>query len=379
MSHDSYVEDELRPLRDEIDAIDRELVDLLARRLDRVGEVGRIKGRLGLPIYAPERERSLIDRRRAEAEKRGVSPDLVEDILRRAIRESYTNEDDAGYKCLRTDLGPIVVIGGYGRLGRLFVGLFERSGYEVRCIGEDDWGHAEDILQGAGLVLVTVPIQVTESVIQKLSGLPSHCVLADLTSVKTVPMEAMLKVHQGPVVGLHPMFGPDVPSLAKQVVAYCEGRRPAEYQWLLDQIQIWGAKVHPIHPMEHDEGMALIQALRHFTSFAYGVHLEEENPELDALIALSSPIYRLELAMVGRLFAQDPQLYADIILASPRNLAMIQRFHQRMAEAIAILERGDKPAFVTAFARVREWFGDYAPRFLEESRSLLKKANDSRT
>lgn len=51
--------------------------------------------------------------------------------------------------------------------------------------------------------------------------------------------------------------------------------------------------------------MTLIQALRHFTSFAYGLHLSRENPNIDKLLKLSSPIYRLELAMVGRLFGQD--------------------------------------------------------------------------
>lgn len=50
--------------------------------------------------------------------------------------------------------------------------------------------------------------------------------------------------------------------------------------------------------------MAFIQALRHFATFAYGLHLAEENVRLEQLLALSSPIYRLELAMVGRLFAQ---------------------------------------------------------------------------
>lgn len=50
--------------------------------------------------------------------------------------------------------------------------------------------------------------------------------------------------------------------------------------------------------------MAFIRALRHFATFAYGLHLAEENVQLEQLLALSSPIYRLELAMVGRLFAR---------------------------------------------------------------------------
>ncbi len=56
------------------------------------------------------------------------------------------------------------------------------------------------------------------------------------------------------------------------------------------------------------------------------------------LLALSSPIYRLELAMVGRLFAQDPQLYADIIMSSERNLALIKRYYKRFGEAIELLD-----------------------------------------
>lgn len=123
--------------------------------------------------------------------------------------------------------------------------------------------------------------------------------------------------------------------------------------------------------------MTLIQALRHFTSFAYGVHLAEEDPKLEQLMSLSSPIYRLELAMVGRLFAQDAQLYADIIMSSPQNIDMIKRFHQRFGEAIEMLDNQDKETFKQAFGRVENWFGDYAQHFLVESQGLLRQANDS--
>ncbi|MCV6038660.1 prephenate dehydrogenase/arogenate dehydrogenase family protein, partial [Escherichia coli] len=82
------------------------------------------------------------------------------------------------------------------------------------------WDHADEILDNAGLVVVTVPIHLTEGVIEKLGNLPQDCILCDLTSIKSKPLQAMLNVHDGPVVGLHPMFGPDVPSLAKQVIVY---------------------------------------------------------------------------------------------------------------------------------------------------------------
>ncbi|KJY72414.1 bifunctional chorismate mutase/prephenate dehydrogenase [Vibrio nigripulchritudo] len=368
---------ELNELRDQIDQVDKQMVDLLAQRLALVEKVGEVKSEHGLPIYVPEREAAMLASRREEAEKQGVPPQLIEDILRRTMRESYTSEKDSGFKCLNPDLGAVVIVGGHGQLGGLFGRMFRLSGYNVKVLGSQDWERADEILDGAGLVVVTVPIHLTESVIAKLGNLPENCILCDLTSIKAKPLAAMMETHQGPVVGLHPMFGPDVPSLAKQVVVFCDGRGEDSYHWLLKQIEIWGASLCKCEAQEHDHGMTLIQALRHFTSFAYGLHLSGENPNIDNLLQLSSPIYRLELAMVGRLFAQDPNLYADIILSSEDNIEMIKRFHQSFGSALEMLEKADKTAFVESFEKVGDWFGDYSQQFMEESQKLLKQANDA--
>lgn len=369
---------ELTALRDQIDEVDKALLALLARRLELVAEVGEVKSQYGLPIYVPEREASMLSSRRQEAEKLGVPPDLIEDVLRRVMRESYFSENDKGFKTLYPQLRPVVIVGGGGQMGRLFNKMLTLSGYQVRTLEQDDWDNAEALVADAGMVIVSVPIHITETIIARLPALPDDCILVDLASVKAGPLQAMLAAHRGPVVGLHPMFGPDSGSLAKQVVVYCDGRQPEAYQWFLEQMQVWGARLHRISAVEHDQNMAFIQALRHFATFAYGLHLAEENVQLEQLLALSSPIYRLELAMVGRLFAQDPQLYADIIMSSQNNLALIKRYYKRFGEAISLLEQGDKQAFIDSFRRVEHWFGDYAQRFQSESRTLLRQANDSR-
>ncbi|MFA0627117.1 bifunctional chorismate mutase/prephenate dehydrogenase [Vibrio sp. 10N.222.49.A3] len=368
---------ELNELRDQIDAVDKQMLDLLAQRLALVEKVGEVKSEHGLPIYVPEREAAMLASRRQEAEKIGVPPQLIEDILRRTMRESYASEKDSGFKCLNPDLRSVVIVGGNGQLGGLFGRMFKLSGYEVKILGSQDWDKADEILDNAGLVVVTVPIHLTEGVIAKLGNLPSDCILCDLTSIKSKPLQAMMNMHQGPVVGLHPMFGPDVPSLAKQVIVYSDGRGSESYQWLLNQFGIWGASLCQMDAAEHDHGMTLIQALRHFTSFAYGLHLSKENPNIDQLLKLSSPIYRLEIAMVGRLFAQDPNLYGDIILSSDENIEMIRRFHSRFGEALEILDGKDKAKFVDSFNQVSDWFGDYSQQFLQESQNLLKQAHDS--
>lgn len=368
---------ELNELRDQIDAVDKQMVELLARRLALVEKVGEVKSQHGLPIYAPDREAAMLASRREEAERKGVPPQLIEDILRRTMRESYASEKDSGFKCLNPELRSVVIIGGHGQLGCLFARMFKLSGYQVKVLGSKDWDRADEMLSDAGMVVVTVPIHLTLGVIEKLSNLPSDCILCDLTSVKSKPLKAMLAAHQGPVVGLHPMFGPDVPSLAKQVIVYCDGRGEEHYQWLLKQFSIWGASLCQIDAAEHDHGMTLIQALRHFTSFAYGLHLSKVNPNLAQLLQLSSPIYRLELAMVGRLFGQDPNLYGDIILSSEENITMIEDFYRNFGEAVKLITDRDKQGFITNFDKVSQWFGDYSQQFMLESQNLLKQANDS--
>jgi len=50
----------LDDIRKTIDAIDSQLLDLLSQRADAVHEVGEIKKKEGLQIYAPEREDALL-------------------------------------------------------------------------------------------------------------------------------------------------------------------------------------------------------------------------------------------------------------------------------------------------------------------------------
>ncbi|QIR16223.1 bifunctional chorismate mutase/prephenate dehydrogenase [Shewanella aestuarii] len=368
---------DLEKLRDLIDGVDQQLLLLLRKRLDLVAQVGAVKHAAGVPIYAPQREAMMLAKRRDEAEKMNVSPQLIEDVLRRLMRESYLNEKDVGFKQIKHDLGHVVVVGGEGQLGQLFTQMLSLSGYEVKSLDKGDWHQADSLFDGAGMVLVTVPINVTCDVIREhLTNLPEDCILADLTSIKEQPVKAMLNAHKGPVVGLHPMFGPDVGSLAKQVVVVCHGRQPQAYQWLLEQIAIWGARIVEAEPERHDKAMQLVQAMRHFSSFVYGMNLCKEEADIDSLLQFSSPIYRLELAMVGRLFAQDPELYADIIFAQQGSQDVISDYLDNYRDALSMLKEGNRNAFVEEFKRVAKWFGDFAPQFQHESRAMLQSVND---
>lgn len=361
--------------RTEIDELDTQLVELLAARQQVTQKIGSLKRANSLPIYVPEREASLIAKRRTQAIQAGVSGDLVEDVLRRAMRDSYYSQH-ANYAKTNPGINKVVVIGGKGALGKVLVGLFESSDYSVTVVEKEDWAQRATLLHDADVVILAVPINQTLRIISELPQLPAQCILADVTSIKQAPLAAMLNQHQGPVVGLHPMFGPDAPGMIKQVVVVCDGRDASSYAWFIEQMVVWGAQIHQTEAKVHDKAMAFIQVMRHFNTFVYGQHLQQENPNLTELIAFSSPIYRLELAMVGRLFAQAPSLYADIIFNDSDNIALLERFHQRFGDAIALLKSQDKQAFIACFKEVENWFGHYAAQCLVDSKQMLLKADD---
>ncbi len=53
---------ELQKLRDTLDGIDNEILELLNKRMETVHKVGLVKAQSGGAIYRPEREKSIIDR-----------------------------------------------------------------------------------------------------------------------------------------------------------------------------------------------------------------------------------------------------------------------------------------------------------------------------
>ncbi len=59
-SNEPIDQEVLADLRDKIDTVDRQLIDLINRRAELVVEVGKLKRGKGIPIYAPHREAAVL-------------------------------------------------------------------------------------------------------------------------------------------------------------------------------------------------------------------------------------------------------------------------------------------------------------------------------
>ena len=261
----------------------------------------------------------------------------------------------------------VTVIGGHGQMGRFFVEQLSSSGHHVDVLGRDGWDNASQLLGRADLVIVSVPIEQTVPIIQKAARyLTASTILADVTSIKTPIVQAMLDCHPGPVLGLHPMFGPGISSFLAQNVVVCPGRQQQASQWFIDFVASKGGKLIKCTPEEHDRMMVIVQAIRHFSTFGLGAFLAKEEVELSRTLEFATPPYRMQLGLVGRLFAGDASLYLNMMLSEerPQVISRLAATYSRLAE---LVEKGDRAALIEEFEAACSFFGQETCRALEES------------
>jgi chorismate mutase-like protein len=91
-------EDPLQDLRERIDKLDLQLLDLLSERARIVLEIGAIKSRNGLPVYAPAREEILL-RKLEEHNKGPLPPRSIRAIYREIISASLALEKELTILC----------------------------------------------------------------------------------------------------------------------------------------------------------------------------------------------------------------------------------------------------------------------------------------
>ncbi|MCW4006870.1 MAG: chorismate mutase [Candidatus Bathyarchaeota archaeon] len=76
---------DLKQLRIRIDAVDKQLLDLLCERVKICRDIGCVKKEQGIPVRDAERERNVYLRIREQAEVLGLDPMRVEAMYREIV------------------------------------------------------------------------------------------------------------------------------------------------------------------------------------------------------------------------------------------------------------------------------------------------------
>lgn len=273
----------------------------------------------------------------------------------------------------------IAVIGGTKGMGLWFAERLILRGHNVQVSDENTELTPLEAVLWADVIILAVPVGVTEEVIKQIAPhIRPKSAIIDITSLKSFPMNAMLSYtsEHVEVIGLHPMFGVSVPSFFKQIVVVCSGRGSYWKNWIESILNSEGAIIRHSTPEHHDKMMAIIQVLRHFVGIAMGKCMEILDVDIKETLSFTSPLYRLELAMLGRLFSQNPGLYADIGIYNPWAPQVVASF-LHAASAVAGLVLGqDREAFIEQFEKTAQYFGDFKEFAMEESDYLISKLSE---
>jgi len=266
----------------------------------------------------------------------------------------------------------IGIIGGTGNMGRWFKDFFSRAGHSVLVAGRKTPVSPLDTAKKSDVVILSVPIEAALAYAEEIGPILSQDqLLMDLCSLKETILKSMLRFTQAQVVGTHPLFGPFTDSIKGQNVIVCPGRGTGWLKWLEDELRGKEAVVTRMDPVIHDRNMAVVQGLTHLLTVCMARTLQKMNMLPDELMSCSTPVFRLKINLIGRLFSQDPGLYASLIGANRHVEDVLATFMSAMDEAKESLLSGQEGGAVAFLNDIRGFLGDFCQDGLDESNKTL--------
>ena len=306
---------ELNDLRESLSDIDRQLVELIARRQEIVATIGKHKQSSGRATRDYQREKDVLDMARIQAEDLNVDPDLAEDVMRTLIRSSLASQEkDRVVAEGKGDGRSALVIGGVGKMGGWFVDFFNSQGFATTVADaaiEDGPAMFSD-WKAAGvdydIIVVATPLPVSGSILTELAGLSPAGLVFDIGSLKT-PLKAGLGALADAgckVASLHPMYGPDTELLSGRHLIFVDAGSAEATQ---EAKELFAATMVDQLDMgldEHDRLISYVLGLSHALNIAFFTALRESGEAAPQLARLSSTTFDAQLLVSAARPALQP-------------------------------------------------------------------------
>ena len=217
------------------------------------------------------------------------------------------------------------VIGSRGRMGAMLMERLEAAG---RTAHGADLPLTPDVLAaacaGADVALLCVPAAVLGDVAYLVAPhLGAGAVLADIASVKMLPMRAMRKAYAGPVVGTHPLFGPKPrPGYNAVCVTPAGETDEAAVRAVEEVFESMGCATFRSTPEVHDRAMAVVQGLNFITSVAYFAMLSQR----DDVLPFLTPSLQRRTEAARSMLTSDAALFTGIFEANPMSQDVVREY-----------------------------------------------------
>jgi prephenate dehydrogenase len=266
----------------------------------------------------------------------------------------------------------IGIIGGTGSMGQWFGKFFSGAGHTVLVSGRKTETTYTDIIKECDAVILSVPLDAAIEVSGQIGPLlRKNQLLMDLCSLKEAVVKNMLDKTEADVIGTHPLFGPFMDSIKGQNVIMCPGRGEQWLKWLENEFVSKGAFVTVMNPSVHDRHMAIVQGLTHFLAICMGRTLQKMNMNNSTALSCSTPVFKINYDLIGRLFAQDIGLYQNLISRNIHFGNVLDLFLSSVDEGKNSLFSGQDEKGLLFLENVRDYFKDSCLISLKESNKII--------
>jgi chorismate mutase/prephenate dehydrogenase len=358
----------LEDLRQRLNAIDRELLALVAERKAVSTEVARAKRATGHPTRDYEREREVILGVRATAAELGVSPELAEQLLRLLIRSSLTTQEQATVAAQSAGSGQrALIIGGGGKMGRWFASFLSSQGFTVEvadpagapagALHVEDWRRTD--LKHDYVILAT-PLGITDAILRDLALRRPPGIIFDVGSLKS-PLRAgllALKSHGCKVTSIHPMFGPDTELLSGRHVVFVDLGCAEALSSARGLFAATMAEQVVMSLDDHDRLIAYVLGLSHALNIAFFTALAESGEAAPRLARMSSTTFDSQLDVASRVAQESPELYYEIQSLNDYGAESLEALSQAVERIRTAVLSQDHDTFVALMRKGRDYLDD---------------------
>ena len=221
----------------------------------------------------------------------------------------------------------VVIVGHRGRMGAMLMERFSRR-EDLTVVGIDRPFLEKDMAEtcrGARAVILCIPASAIAETVEMLKPhMAANCILADITSVKELPMRDMERVWNGPVVGTHPLFGPTPPEGMELRVPVVPGKQASQEDvaFIEGLFQSFGCVTFQATAEEHDLAEAKIQGMNFITSAVYFA-MTAEDP---ALLRYLTPSFLRRKDSAEKQLTENRALFTWLFEANPHSQAMVLQY-----------------------------------------------------
>jgi len=355
-------------LRQRLDAIDAQLLALIAERQAISGEIAQVKQATGLATRDYGREREVLLGARTRAAAAGVSPELAEQLMRLLIRSSLTRQEQSTVAARGTGSGRrALVIGGAGKMGRWFVDFLLSQGFAVDVAdpqgappGSRDIGDFRTAELSHDFIVVAAPLGISDAVLRDLAQCAPTGVVFDIGSLKTPLRQSLLALRAAGVraTSVHPMYGPDTELLSGRHVIFIDlgdADALAEARALFAPTM---AEQVVMDLDEHDRLIAYVLGLSHAVNIVFFSALADSGEAAPRLARMSSTTFDAQLEVASRVAEESPDLYFEIQRLNDHGRESLEALSRAVSELRRTVDVGDEAAFEALMLRGREYLAD---------------------